>query len=340
MVAVAKINFSKLHGQGNDFVIIDSTKNPLDFSTTQIMRICHRNFGIGADGLILVKNSDVADFKMDYYNHDGTVAEMCGNGIRCMAKFIYEKNLSKKNVLNIETLAGIKKISLKLNDNGKVKDIKVDMGAPDFSPQSIPLNIPLNIDYIKKHAIDFESEAESINRKSKRREHEEEDTQNRSASSFNKILNKKILNYRIKINSSFFYINCVSMGNPHCVIFINQNESLSGIPLAKWGPKIENLDIFPNKTNVEFVKIESSGENNEISEISMRVWERGVGETLACGTGACAAAVCSIALGKVSQKKVKVNLAGGSLMVIWEDEKSNVFLEGSVEHVFDGIYWL
>jgi len=284
---MGKIKFSKLNGQGNDFVIIDDTSSSINLSKDQIAKICHRNFGIGADGLILVRKSTDADFKMDYYNQDGSVAEMCGNGIRCMARFIHDGNLSRKKELSIETLAGVKRIFLNL-DNNNVEDIRVDMGLPDFKPENIPVDITA----------------------------------------------KAVLNYRIKINSNIFYINCVSMGNPHCVILINKGEKLSDIDLDKLGPELENHPIFPRKTNAEFVNIKND------NEVSMRVWERGVGETLACGTGACAAAVCVKKLNKVSGENVRINLPGGKLDIMWKDEKSSVYLKGKVEHVFNGVYFL
>jgi diaminopimelate epimerase len=284
---MGKIKFSKLNGQGNDFVIIDDTSSSINLSKDQIAKICHRNFGIGADGLILVRKSTDADFKMDYYNQDGSVAEMCGNGIRCMARFIHDGNLSRKKELSIETLAGVKRIFLNL-DNNNVEDIRVDMGLPDFKPENIPVDITA----------------------------------------------KAVLNYRIKINSNIFYINCVSMGNPHCVILMNKGEKLSDIDLDKLGPELENHPIFPRKTNAEFVDIKNN------NEVSMRVWERGVGETLACGTGACAAAVCVKKLNKISGENVRINLPGGKLDIMWKDEKSSVYLKGKVEHVFNGIYFL
>jgi len=282
-----KIKFSKLNEQGNDFVIIDDTSSSINFSKDQIAKMCHRNFGIGADGLILVRKSTDADFKMDYYNQDGSIAEMCGNGIRCMARFIYDSSLSRKKELSIETLAGVKKTFLNL-DNNNIEDIRVDMGLPDFKPENMPVNIT----------------AEAA------------------------------LSYRIKINSNIFYINCVSMGNPHCVILINKGEKLSEIDLDRLGPELENHPIFPKKTNVEFVDIKKD------NEVSMRVWERGVGETLACGTGACAAAVCVKKLNKISGGNVRINLPGGKLDIIWKDEKSSVYLKGKVEYVFSGVYFL
>ncbi|MFA5015688.1 MAG: diaminopimelate epimerase [Actinomycetota bacterium] len=287
-----KIEFSKLNGQGNDFILIDSTVNHIKLSGDQIIRMCDRNFGIGADGLILVRSSKISDLKMDYYNRDGSVAEMCGNGIRCMARFAYENNLVniKNKNFNIETLSGIKKIFLNI-EGGKVMDIKVDMGSPEFKPENIPVNIGDN----------------KIN---------------------------EIFNYKIKIGSEDFIINCISAGNPHCVIFLKNNIDLDTFPVGKWGPKIENHRIFPNKTNVEFVRVSAD------EELNIRIWERGVGETLACGTGACAAAVCAVKLRKVRTNKVTVNVRGGKLNITWVPRDNTIYMEGKVEHSFDGLYYL
>lgn len=287
-----KIEFSKLNGQGNDFIVIDATVNHIKLSGDHIIRMCDRNFGIGADGVILVEPSKVSDLKMDYYNRDGSVAEMCGNGIRCMARFAYENNLigHKSKNFDIETLSGIKKIFLNI-DGGKVEDIKVDMGAPEFKPENIPVNMGDN-------------------------------------------KTNEVLNHKIKIGSEDLTINCVSMGNPHCVIFLENNIDLDTFPVEKLGPRIENHRFFPNKTNVEFVR--TSG--NE--ELSIRIWERGVGETLASGTGACAAAVCAIKLKKVKKNKVTVKVTGGKLDITWDPRDNVVYLEGKVEHNFDGLYYL
>ncbi len=282
-----KIEFSKYNGQGNDFVIIDAASKEVPLSSGQVNSICNRHFGIGADGLILVKKSENSDFYMDYYNMDGSKAEMCGNGIRCMAAFIYNKGLSSSSSLTIDTLAGIKKIKMEIVD-GKPGNIRVDMGAPVFKPEDIPV----------------------------------------------KLNRQEIFGYKLSTGAGEFDINCVSMGNPHCIIYIGSNKDLEKIPLHLWGPIIENDPVFPNKTNVEFVKVRDK------DHIDMRVWERGVGETLACGTGACAAGVSSIKLGKISGSPVNVRVPGGDLNVLWEGPSSNVFLEGKVKHTFDGICYI
>jgi diaminopimelate epimerase len=282
------IEFSKLNGQGNDFILVDATKRKVNLSGSQIIEMCDRNFGIGADGLIIIRPSKISDLKMDFYNRDGSISEMCGNGIRCMARFAYEKNIIVNKNIKIETLAGIKAISIDLK-NSKAGRIRVNMGIPEFSPEKIPVNIKGM---------------------------------------------SEIFDYEIDVESKKFYINCVSMGNPHCVIFLdNSNEDLNDFPLNKWGPLLENLYIFPNKTNVEFVKTRSS------NELDMRVWERGVGETLACGTGACAAGICGIKLNKVTGNEVIINLPGGKLNVFWDKSDLNVYLEGEVSYKFDGIYY-
>ncbi len=289
------IRFSKLNGQGNDFILINSLKQQYDLSKDQIQLMCDRHFGIGADGIILVRKSVSADFFMDYYNQDGSQAEMCGNGIRCMARFVIENKLCSKGQIKIDTRAGIKHIEVKFDKNsGKVLDINVNMGTPIFDPDRIPVNIsPL-----------MHEKGELIN------------------------------DLPMSIGDKEFRINCVSMGNPHCVIFLDKDEDLDMFPLENYGPKIENNPVFPNKTNVEIIKILDE------NVISMRVWERGVGETLACGTGACAAAVCSITLDRIKKPKVTVNLPGGQLKIYWNGNNNDVFLEGTVENTFSGEYIL
>ena len=276
--------FSKLNGQGNDFILIDSTKENIDLSKEEIRYLCDRNFGIGADGLILAKDSSIADYKMDYYNQDGSSAEMCGNGIRCLARFILEKNIDHKEDLDIETLAGIKKIKVSM-DSGNVGMITVNMGKPFFMPS----DIPVKLDDMSKD---------------------------------------RVFGHEIALDDIKFEVNLVSMGNPHCIIFTD--EDLSKIPLEIWGPKLENHELFPNKTNVEFVR------KNSEDSIEMRVWERGVGETLACGTGACASAVASIAAGKVSSNTINVKLRGGDLLIKWDKASDDIFLTGEVDHVYEG----
>lgn len=308
-----KIDFLKMNGQGNDFILIDSVTKDIELTRAQIKNICDRHYGVGADGLILVKKSDIADFYMDFYNQDGSTAEMCGNGIRCMAAFIIYSNLSSKDNMNIETRAGIRNIILDLvnpecdampgfysidntiNGAFKVNEIKVNMGKPIFELKKIPFSFEENNDKNK--------------------------------------IREKILNYPLIIENMEFNINVVSMGNPHCVIFLNEELDIDFIPIELWGPLIENHQLFPKKTNVEFIKKLNK------DRIKMRVWERGVGETLACGTGACASAVCAVELGYVNPGCIEVILTGGILKIYWNGNNSDVFLEGTVQVSFKGAYF-
>jgi len=282
-----KIEFSKYNGQGNDFIVIDSVTRSIVLSQIHIKSLCDRHFGIGADGLILVKTSEKADFFMDFYNRDGSKAEMCGNGIRCLAGFIFKKGLSRQHNLSIDTPAGKRIVDMSVNGN-ILGSIRADMGRPVFSPKEIPVEMERD----------------------------------------------EAFNYKITIDNRVFNINCLSMGNPHCVIFLGEDENLDTIPIGIWGPLIEKNRIFPHKTNVEFVK------PSDANRIEMRVWERGVGETLACGTGACAAGVYALKLGKVKGSQVNVKIPGGNLNVHWLSPSGSVFLEGTIEHVFDGVYYL
>jgi diaminopimelate epimerase len=283
-----KIRFSKYNGQGNDFIIIDSFERRLNFLKDQIIKICDRNFGIGADGLILVNKSAKSDLRMDYYNRDGTAAEMCGNGIRCMAAFAYNTGLIKRKDLTIETPVGEKALSIEIK-RYKIGNIRVNMGTPEFDPDSIPVRIKDRME---------------------------------------------VFDYEIEADKKTFLINCVSLGNPHCIIFLDEEKELNDYDVGRWGPIIENLDIFPRKINVEFVRIKNR------KELDLRVWERGVGETLACGTGACAAVICAIRTKQEMDHSVSVNLPGGKVYVIWDAAKSSAYLSGEVEHNFDGIYYL
>ena len=291
------INFSKFNGQGNDFIIINALDDQYDLTAETIAKMCSRHFGIGADGLILVKKSDSADFFMDYYNSDGSLAEMCGNGIRCMAGFIIETNLWQKSTVRIDTRAGVKLVETDLDKKtGHIGHIKVNMGKPIFQSEKIPVKIMF--DNLSSNTYDFVS------------------------------------NYPLVACGREFKINCVSMGNPHCVIFLDKEEEIKDLGVDVYGPEIENNPIFPARTNVEFVKITGS------NEISMRIWERGVGETLACGTGACASVVCSIMLDRVRKPIITVNLPGGRVEICWNEINDDVFLTGTVEHTFNGEYIL
>jgi diaminopimelate epimerase len=273
-----EIAFTKMHGLGNDFIVIDCREHHIpeffdwpDFAK----RYCDRRFGIGADQILLLYSSQIADFGMKIFNADGTEVEMCGNGIRCLAKYIWDKGLSEKDILEIETLAGI----IMPEKDGEM--VRVDMGRAILDPEEIPVNI--------------ESEP-------------------------------PIMDHPLKILDREFKITCVSMGNPHAVVFLD--EDISDFPVSLYGPQIENHPIFPKRTNVEFVNVKNR------AEVSMRVWERGSGETMACGTGASAVGVASMLKG-FTDKKVTVHLPGGNLVIEW-DIVGPVYMTGPAIEVFEG----
>ncbi len=282
------INFTKMHGLGNDFILIDSISqeglnNLKDDSLRKtIVFLCNRRFGIGADQLLMLLPSKIADFRMRIFNADGSEVEMCGNGIRCFAKYIWERGISEKNPLEVETLAGI------IRPEKKGELVRVDMGEPEFRPE----RIPVYAEYLNSEKL------------------KEPD---------------RIIGYPLKIEGREFLLSCVSMGNPHCVIVVNDTKSF---PVSYYGPLIENHQLFPNRTNVEFIEIISR------QEINMRVWERGAGETMACGTGASASAVIS-ALRGLTDREVTVHLLGGDLHIEWAQD-NHVYMTGPATAVFDG----
>lgn len=273
------INFTKSQGLGNDFIVIDNLDGRLAFSPALIEPLCDRHFGIGADGLILVERSKKASYFMNYYNVDGTTAEMCGNGIRVFAKYIYD-HIEKTRDLKVETRAGIKEVGLRI-EGDEVREVFVDMGRPVWSSSEVPVIT-------------------------------DRDT---------------FINQRLPLEDGDVTATAVSMGNPHCVIFV---DSVADAPVTTLGPVVERLSIFPAKTNVEFVELAGP------DELRVRVWERGVGETLACGTGACAAAVAAQLAGAASGS-VKVVLRGGVLDI----EKlagGTVRMTGPAREVFNGCF--
>lgn len=274
--------FFKMQGLGNDYVYIDciNGKEPIDIKNLT-NRLSNRHFGVGSDGLILLCKSKVADLKMRMFNSDGSEAQMCGNGIRCVAKLAYELGLICEEITTIETLSGIK--TLKLNIvKGKVKTVEVDMGAPILEATKIPV------------------------------------------SSSAKIEDKKV-KAEVKVKNKKIELTCVSMGNPHAVTFVN---NIKNFKVAEYGPILENADIFPEKANIEFVEVVDK--NN----IKMRVWERGSGETLACGTGACSSVVAS-RLNGYTDRKVNVQLLGGNLEIEWKPN-NHVHMTGPAVTVFRG----
>lgn len=274
------LEFSKYQATGNDFILIDDMESMISLSPEQVRLLCDRHYGIGADGLIIARKSPVADAYMLFYNSDGSIAEMCGNGIRCFAKFLYDQGIVNKKTMSIETKAGVKEVEL-FFERGNAIGARVKMGKVSFLGKDIPTTL-----------VGPDEEAVEV---------------------------------PLKVDGIELIVTCVSVGNPHCVVLVDEVER---IKLDKIGPLIENHNAFPNRTNVEFATIVSP------NHIKVRVWERGAGATLACGTGAVATAAAACRSGMCSYP-VRIDLPGGHLFVEFDDEK-NAHLEGVAEHVFNG----
>ena len=275
------MKFTKMHGIGNDYVYVDCTKQELACPGEISRFVSDRHFGIGSDGMILIRTSDTADFRMDMYNADGSQGEMCGNGIRCVAKYVYDYGLTDKTEISVETLAGIKYLKLTV-ENGKVAKVRVNMGEPILAPALIPVNADREI----------------------------------------------AVKEPIEVCGKQWEMTCVSMGNPHAVIFID--TPVNEFPLEQIGPYFENHERFPHRTNTEFVRV------LDAHTMEMRVWERGSGETLACGTGTCATAVAAV-LNGLCERKVTVHLLGGDLEIEWNEADNCVYMTGAATTVFDGV---
>ena len=274
------MKFTKMHGLGNDYVYVNCFVEKIDNPPAVARFVSDRHFGIGSDGLIMINPSKTADFEMEMYNADGSRGEMCGNGIRCVAKYVYDYGLTDKTQISVETLGGIKYLDLTVED-GKVLLVKVDMGKPELEADLIPII----------------SEREQV------------------------------IDEPIEVDGKEYHMTGVSMGNPHAVIYV---DDVKGLDLEKIGPKFENHERFPKRINTEFVHC------IDRQTVEMRVWERGSGETLACGTGACAVAVSSI-LNNLTDTQVTVKLLGGDLQIEWDREKDRVFMTGPATVVFDGV---
>ncbi|MDL2299597.1 diaminopimelate epimerase, partial [Bacteroides sp. OttesenSCG-928-E20] len=270
---------TKMHGIGNDYVYIDCLNEQINHPEKLAITISDRHKGIGSDGLVLIMPSDVADFRMRMFNPDGTESQMCGNASRCIGKYVFDKGHTHSTHLSLETKAGIKYLQL-YPENGKVKQVCVDMGEPILCSENIPV-IPFG---------------------------------------------EKIINRTTNFDPEQYDITCVSMGNPHAVIF---SSEIKNIALEYIGKKIESAEIFPERTNVEFVEIVSPQKAN------VRVWERGTGETQACGTGACAVLVAGVLTGRL-ERKATIGLPGGDLQVEWNEEKNRVYMTGEAVTVFEG----
>ena len=277
------MKFTKMEGLGNDYVYVCTLNQEIADPSALAVKVSDRHFGIGSDGLILIKPADEADFEMEMYNADGSKAQMCGNGIRCVGKYVYDHGLTNKTRLHILTGSGIKVLDLTVK-NGKVSEVKVNMGHPVFMPGLIPVKSPLST----------------------------------------------IIGEEIEAAGQKWSMTCLSMGNPHCVVPVEDPEVLD---LEKIGPAFENHELFPEKINTEFIKV--LDKNN----IRMRVWERGSGETMACGTGACAAACAAMMLG-LCGRSVDVKLNGGTLRIEWDMVSDIVYMTGPAVTVFEGEYHL
>ena len=274
------MKFTKMHGIGNDYVYVNCFKETVENPSEVSKFVSDRHFGLGSDGLILIKPSEVADCYMEMYNADGSRSAMCGNGIRCVAKYIYDYGLTDKTEVDVETAAGIKHIVLTIKD-GKVEKARVDMGEPILKPELVPVI----------------GEGDML------------------------------VNEPIMVDGTEYRMTCVSMGNPHAVVFLD--EDVKNLEIEKIGPKFENHERFPERVNTEFMYV------LDRNTMNLRVWERGSGETWACGTGTCASVVASV-LNGLTERNVLVHLLGGDLEILWDEKDNHVYMTGPAATVFDG----
>ena len=276
---VETMRFTKMQGIGNDYVYVNCFQEKVEDPSAAAVHVSDRHFGVGSDGLILICPSEVADCQMVMYNSDGSRSQMCGNGIRCVGKYVYDRGICKKEVITVETLGGIKTLRLHL-ENDRVKSITVDMGEPILEPAKIPVR--------------YEGD--------------------------------RFISRQVMVDGKEWEITALSMGNPHAVVYV---EDTGGLDLMKLGPAFERHKIFPERTNTEFIQVVDR------KTLRMRVWERGAGETLACGTGACAALVATVLNGKCD-RSATLKLLGGDLSICWDEETNHVYMTGPAEFVFDG----
>lgn len=276
------MRFTKMHGIGNDYIYVNCFEEHVEDPAALAIAMSRYHFGVGSDGLVLIGPSDVADFSMRMFNSDGSESEMCGNATRCIGKYVYEKGLTDKTSVSLMTGAGLKQLELKVED-GKVRSVRVDMGAPELAPALIPTTLP----------------------------------------------GETVMGAPLYVAGNTYRVHCVSMGNPHCVVFVKDPDA---IDLPVLGLLFEHNEVFPKRTNTEFVQVISR------DHLRMRVWERGSGETLACGTGACASLVAAVLTGQ-ADRRVTMDLLGGSLELEWSPEDNHVYQEGPATFVFEG-EWL
>ena len=278
------MKFTKMHGAGNDYIYVNCFEETVEDPNALALKISDRHFGVGSDGLVLIKPSKAADFMMDMYNSDGSRGKMCGNATRCVAKYVYDNKMTDKTEISLETLSGIKYIKMNIGSDGKVESARVNMGKPILAAKDIPTM--------------FEGD--------------------------------KVVDKPVKVNGQDYRITCVSMGNPHCILYIDDTDSLD---IEKFGPHFEHYKMFPDRINTEFIQRVDS------SSFKMRVWERGAGETLACGTGACASLVAGVLNGYYKKDEdVKVILLGGELTIRWSSEDNCVYMTGPAATVCTGEY--
>ena len=275
------MRFSKMQGIGNDFIIVNCFEEEVSDPSRLAIQMCRSHYGVGADGLVLLEPADGADVSMRIFNSDGSESEMCGNALRCIGKYMYERGLTDQTQLSVLSRGGIRELWLTVED-GQVTYVRADMGSPELTPRHIPVDLPGEI----------------------------------------------VLKHRLQMMGQTLFITCVNMGNPHTVIFVRDPEV---IDLPVLGPMIEHHPLFPRRTNVEFVRVIKR------DVLQMRVWERGAGETLACGTGACAALVAGVLTGSCD-RSVQMKLAGGNLSLQWNASDNHVYMSGEASFVFDGVW--
>ena len=273
------MKFTKMQGCGNDYIYVNCFEEEILDKAEMAKFVSDEHFGIGSDGMILICPSEIADFKMEMYNEDGSEGAMCGNGIRCVGKYVYDFGLTEKTNITVETKAGIKILALNVKD-GKVDSVRVDMGAPILKPSLIP--------------VVYDGD--------------------------------QMVNQPLKVDGKDYMVTCVSMGNPHCITFVEDTKNLE---IEKIGPSFETHAAFPDRVNTEFIQVIDK------NTINMRVWERGSGETWACGTGTCASVVASVLNGH-TERNVLVHLLGGDLEILWDEKDNHVYMTGPATTVFDG----
>ena len=279
------MKFTKMHGCGNDYLYINGFEEKLSSEEKPdwVRKVSDRHFGVGGDGAIFINSGKEAEFEMEMYNADGTRAQMCGNGIRCVAKFVYDKGLTNKTSITVESFGKVKYLDLTLGEDGKVASVKVNMGAPILNAKEVPVVSD----------------------------------------------NDKVINEPIVVNGDTYNMTCVSMGNPHAVVFLEGYDDLKDFEIEKIGPFFESHERFPERVNTEFVRV------IDRQTVQMRVWERGTGETLACGTGCCAIAVACV-LNGLTDNKITIQVLGGEIVCEWDQEKNLVFMTGPATTVFEG----